>query len=137
MSIVQRHVSLESLVYHFLEESRANPRANLKSLTSHYDDLLGSTFPLLQMGYLPFLWSLGVSDPKVQDLSGHFTGRYWEFLAQYSGILRAAQAMKTLREFWIYCQKNGHIPADEPMPGDLKAPDVAHPYQVKVTIRES
>ncbi|MBI3556555.1 MAG: hypothetical protein HY074_09855 [Deltaproteobacteria bacterium] len=42
-----------------------------------------------------FLKAMGVSHPKMDDLSGFFIGRYWEFITQHHGTL-AAQKGKVI-----------------------------------------
>lgn len=129
--------SILERITQFINEGVEIRQFSIKHAARLHFEPVGSTTPLVPIAYVRFLKAMGIADPTMDDLCGHFIGRYWEFITQHHGTLAAEKAMEALRAFWISADMNGFI-VHEPMPGDLSPGlKTAKPYRVKVTIKET
>lgn len=134
---MERKKRLESRITQLIAEGVETRRFSIKRATSLHFELIGSTVPFVHVGYVRFLKAIGLAEPTMDDLCGFFIGRYWEFITQHHGTLAAQRGMTALRAFWLWASMNGWT-TEKQIPADLSPQmNVAKPYRVKVTIKET
>ena len=119
----------------FIHEGMDIYRLSFKRACEYRIELVGSSLPFFHVGYIRFLKSFGQIDPQITEMNSFFIGRYWEFLIQHYGAIQAANAVKVLRCFWLWCKENEYL--SDPLPPDLKGAGVDRPYLVLLKIKES
>lgn len=94
-------MDLTQTIDRFLDERLERRRMSLRQATRCRLRLVGDSCALcLPPGYVQFLKAMGVDKPTLDQLNDHYVGRYFEYLMQRHGGLRASRAMRTLRLFW-------------------------------------
>lgn len=112
--------SLRAYIDQYLDEQVELRRLDFGSVATRYSVLAGSKQDILPLGYCSFLEATGVTRPRISDLSSGHIGSFWEYLANYHGLIVANCAMQHLRDFWKWAQANSLLP-DIPEPPDLTA----------------
>jgi hypothetical protein len=128
--------TLEKMIERFLNEKSGLGLLSIPEVAQLHFHLVGSTVPLLHIGYVRFLKSCGVSEPKVEDLSEFWVGEYHEFLHQNYGELLMETAMDRLWELWDWAQQNGYI-SGEAVPNALDWPRNPPSFRVHLTIADN
>lgn len=112
---------LRNLINQYINEQIELRRIDPGQVSTMYSALTGNEKDVLPMGYCSFLEASGISRPELRHLTSHYIGSFWEYVANYHGLIPANQAMGILRSFWNWAKANGYIP-DCPEPADLQAP---------------
>jgi hypothetical protein len=127
--------TLEQIIEQFLEEKVGLGLLSIPEVARLHFHLVDSTVPLLHIGYVRFLKSCGVPEPKVEDLSEFWVGEYHEFLHQNYGELLMETAMDRLWELWDWASQNEYI-SGEDVPIALDWPRNPPSFRVHLTIAD-
>lgn len=129
--------SLQEVADHFIRQAIEFERLSPRMISNYQMHLVGSPLPFVHIGLIRYLKSMGVSEPRTNDLCSLFVADYWEFLIQHYGAIQAACALKILRTFWRWCCEMKYVQG--PMPADLRYgnPRVEHQFRVKIALRQS
>lgn len=128
-------MDLNLLVDQFLDERLELGHMSVRLAARYRIQLIGDTStPYYNIGYVLFLNALGIEHPSINELNGHYIGRYWEFLTEHFGTLRSESAMRVLRHFWKWCAVGNHVSTK--LPPDLKVNKVTRRFKVTVKLEE-
>lgn len=125
-------VGLEALVDEFLAEKIESCGMSIERAARFRASLVGLSSPNV-IGFTRFLRATGVIEPTTHDLSSDAVAAFYEFTLQHSGALRSADAVRALRNFWIWCKKNG-LTREQKMPPDLRVVELEHPWHIQTSI---
>jgi hypothetical protein len=125
-------VGLEELVDVYLVEKMELRGISLKRAARSRAHLVGVSGAI---GFTQFLQCVGMRAPSARDLVRSSIGAYNEFLIQHHGVIRCAEAMRSLRSFWLWCKRNG-LTRDQRMPETLRMKAVKKPWRVEMRISD-
>jgi hypothetical protein len=127
-------VGLEAIIDDYLSEKMEMGQMSMQRATLFRANLVGLVSPDV-IGFTRFLQARGIAEPSARDLIRSAVGAYYEYVLQHQGVLQTFEAMRALKNFWIWCKKNG-LTREERMPPDLQQIKIAHPWRVQVSISE-
>jgi hypothetical protein len=128
--------TLEQMIERFLQEKNGLGLLSIPEVARHHFYLVDSSLPLFHIGYIRFLKSCGVLDPKIDDLSEFWVGEYHEFMYQNYGELLMGAAMDSLWELWDWADQNGYI-RDKTVPTSLDWPRNPPSFRTRLSIEDT
>jgi hypothetical protein len=128
--------TLEQMIERFLREKNGLGLLSIPEVAKLHFYLVDSSLPLLHIGYVRFLKSCGIKEPKPEDLSEFWVGEYHEFMHQNYGELLMGAAMDSLWELWDWADQNGYT-HDKDVPTALDWPRNPPSFQTRLSIEDN
>lgn len=127
------NTSLQKLMEQFIREKFELGHLSIEQMAFLQRYLIGNSISLDPPSFTSFLKRIGVSRPLISNLNNAQVGAFWEYLAQYHGLIIAAEAMRSLRDLWMWLEDNRLVPICS-MPADLKTTGIKQRYRANLRI---